>query len=74
MEISFTDNISDLHDDQYENEITPFARSKRWFATSKTYQGLTYGSWQYAGASTTSGDTVYLRLIQRVLALAIPVN
>ncbi|SIT71604.1 hypothetical protein [Edaphobacillus lindanitolerans] len=37
------------------NLITPFERRKGWYGVSSTYQGLTYGSWLFAGASTISG-------------------
>lgn len=37
------------------DEITLFSRNPRWFAMSKSYRGLSYGPWLYAGASTLSG-------------------
>ncbi|MEC1179515.1 hypothetical protein P9B03_13535 [Metasolibacillus meyeri] len=41
----------------FENDdlISTQERRLRWFAVSSTYQGLTYGAWQPAGASTISG-------------------
>ncbi|NPC93025.1 hypothetical protein HOO54_12480 [Bacillus sp. WMMC1349] len=38
-----------------DHSFTPLVRSLRWFGVSKTYQGHSYSSWKYAGASTVSG-------------------
>lgn len=39
-----------------ENDIiTPYDRRLSWYGVSSTYQGLSYGQWQFAGASTISG-------------------
>lgn len=38
--------------------ITPSARSKKWYAVSKSYIGHTYSGWKYAGASTLSGGVL----------------
>lgn len=40
------------------NPIDTMERQKSWYITSKSYQGLTYGGWLYAGASTTSGGSL----------------
>ncbi|MTH55434.1 hypothetical protein GKZ89_18750 [Bacillus mangrovi] len=37
------------------NPYTQDERYKRWYAVSKTYKGLSYGKWKFAGASTVSG-------------------
>ncbi|GIN66376.1 hypothetical protein J41TS2_17970 [Bacillus sonorensis] len=44
-----------LKEDNPDNLFTPAVRSLMWFGVSKTYQGLSYSSWKYAGASTVSG-------------------
>lgn len=46
-----------------ENLISPFnpnlrERQLTWYVTGKVYQGLVYGDWNYAGASTVSGGTL----------------
>lgn len=41
--------------DEEDNLLNPFERRLRWFGMSSTYQGLAYGPWNYAGASTVSG-------------------
>ncbi|EON74488.1 hypothetical protein [Lysinibacillus sphaericus] len=50
-EVPFEEEISPF-------EITPFERQLMWFGTSSTYEGLTYGPWNYAGASTVSGGSL----------------
>ncbi|MDA1477179.1 hypothetical protein [Bacillus changyiensis] len=38
-----------------DHSFSPLERSLMWFGVSKTYQGHSYSSWKYAGASTISG-------------------
>ncbi|MDA7027859.1 hypothetical protein PJ311_14870 [Bacillus sp. CLL-7-23] len=38
-----------------DHSFSPLVRSLMWFGVSKTYQGHSYNSWQYAEASTISG-------------------
>lgn len=38
-----------------DNLITPFERRLTWYGMSSTYQGLAYGPFLFAGASTISG-------------------
>lgn len=51
--------ILDLNDNENQGgEISVLSRQPRWLAMSKSYQGLKYGPWLYAGASTLSGGTL----------------
>lgn len=58
---TFTELISDNEEMgkeiffEEDNLITPFERRLTWYGMSSTYQGLTYGPWLFAGASTVSG-------------------
>jgi hypothetical protein len=38
--------------------VYPLERSLMWYGTSSTYQGLSYSSWYFAGASTISGGSL----------------
>lgn len=50
-EVHFEDLISPSNPKLRERQLI-------WFATSSTYQGLVYGDWMYAGASTVSGGAL----------------
>ncbi len=61
--VDFTDVVLDDEligtEVPFEEEISPLEeRQLMWFGTSSTYEGLTYGPWNYAGASTVSGGSL----------------
>lgn len=41
-----------------DDEVTTYERRLNWYTTQKTYMGLVYGSWLYAGASTLTGGSL----------------
>lgn len=57
-------SLDELNDELIDEEvflengddlITPYERTLKWYGVDYAYQGLAYGPWNFAGASTISG-------------------
>lgn len=72
---NFEDEIVLENDFKRDIIISPNVRSLTWYLKGKkSYVGLSYGSWKFAGASTISGGGVYLHLIPQQFQILILVN